>query len=99
MTTYVSTLPMQLHEIPAGIGHMVHLQVGCSSKHSGDNAWRQRQARRVHEVQQQGNAGWVQGVGERHSHQLLPAATTALKQHTVGVQRIEEPTERREGNI
>lgn len=88
---------MQLHEIPAGIGHMVHLQVGCSREHPGDDAWRQRQAGRVHEVEHQGDAGWVQGVGEGHGHELLPAATTALKQHAAGVQGIEEPTERREG--
>ncbi len=88
---------MQLHEIPAGIGHVVHLQVGCNSEHPGDGAWCQREAGGVHEVEQQGDAGWVQGVGERHGHELLPAASAALKQHTAGIQRVEEPTERREG--
>lgn len=87
---------MQLHEIPAGIGHMVHLQVGCNSEHPGDDAWRQREAGGVHEVEQQGDTGWVQGIRERHCHELLPAATTPLKQHTARVHRVEEPTDRRE---
>lgn len=56
--------PVQLHEIPAGICHMVHLQVGCNIKHPGYDACCQREAGGVHEVEQQGDAGWVQGVGE-----------------------------------
>lgn len=92
-----SRSPVPLHEIPAGIGHVVHLQVGCNSEHPGDNAGCQREAGGVHEVEQQGDAGWVQGVGEGHGHELLPAASTPLKQHAVGVQRVEESTEGREG--
>ena len=88
--------PVQVHEILAGIGHVVHLQVGCSSKNPRDNAWRQGEAGSVHEVEQKGDAGRVQGVGERHSRELLPAATTPLEQNTVGVQRVEEPTVGRE---
>lgn len=98
MTADVSS-PVQLHEIPAGIGHVVHLQVCCSSEHPGHDAWCQREVGGVHEVQQQGDAGWVQGVRERHGPELLPAAAAPLKQHSVGVQRVEEPTARREGNI
>lgn len=90
---------MELHEIPAGISHVVHLQIGCNTKHPRGDARCQREARGVHEVEQQGDAGWVQGVGERHSHELIPAATSPLKQHTVRVQRVEEPAERRERNI
>lgn len=87
---------MHLHEIPAGISHVVHLQVGCDSEHPRDSAGSQREAGGVHEVQQQGDAGWVQGAGEAHGHELLPAAATPLKEHTAGVQRVEEPTEERE---
>lgn len=90
---------MQVHEILAGIGHVVHLQVGRGGQHPRDDARRQRQAGGVHEVEQQGDAGRVQGVGERHGHELLPASTAAaatpLEQHTAGVQRVEEPAERR----
>lgn len=89
--------PVQLHEVPAGIGHVVHLQVCCSSEHPGDDARCQREAGSVHEVKQQGDAGWVQRVRERHGRELLPAAATPLKQHAVGVQRVEEPTVRRGG--
>lgn len=73
---------------------MVHLQVGCSGEHPGDDARGQREAGGVHEVEQQGDAGRGQGVGEGHGHEPLPAATAPLKQHTVGVQRVEEPAER-----
>lgn len=90
---------MQLHEVPAGIGHMVHLQVGCGAEHPGDDARCQGEAGGVHEVEQQGDAGWVQIFRQRHGHELLPAATTPLKQHPVGVQRVEEPTERRQGKV
>ncbi len=88
---------MQLHEIPAGISHVVHLQVCRSREHASDDAWRQREAGGVHEVKQQRDAGWVQSVGQGHGHELLPAAATPLKQHTVGVQRVEEPTKARQG--
>lgn len=69
---------MQLHEIPAGLSHVVHLQVDSHSQHPGDNARCQREAGGVHEVKQQGDAGGVQCGGERHSHELLPAPTTPL---------------------
>ncbi|KAG7243427.1 hypothetical protein INR49_011884 [Caranx melampygus] len=91
-----SPSPVQVHEIPACISHVVHLQVGRSSEHPWDDARRQRQAGGVHEVEQQGDAGRVQGVRERHGHELLAAAATPLEQHTAGVQRVEEPAERRE---
>lgn len=52
--------PVQLHEIPAGVGHMVHLQVRGSSEHPRDDVWSQREAGGVHEIKQQGDAGWVQ---------------------------------------
>lgn len=55
--------PVQLHEIPAGICHVVHLQVRCNIKHPGDDAWCQWETGGVHEVEQQGDAGWVEGVG------------------------------------
>lgn len=87
---------MQLHEIPAGVGHVVHLKVCCGGEHAGNDAGRQREAGRVHEVQQQGDAGRVQDVGERHGHELLPTAAAPLQQHVVGVQRVEEPTEERQ---
>lgn len=97
MDVLSSPSPVQLHEIPAGISHVVHLQVGCSSEHPGDDARCQGEAGGVHEVEQQGDAAWVQGVGKRHGHELLPAATASLKQHTVGVQRVKEPTAGRQG--
>lgn len=84
---------MQLHEIPAGINHVIHLQVGGHGEHSGGDAGCQREAGGVHEVEQQGDAGWVQGAGERDK--LLPAATTLLEQRTARVQRVEEPTGRK----
>lgn len=88
---------MQLHELSAGVGHVVHLQVRGSAEHPRDHARSQREPGGVHEVQQQGDAGWVQGVREGHgAEMLLAAATTPLKQHAVGVQRVEEAAEDRE---
>lgn len=85
---------MELHEIPAGVGHVVHLQVRCSAEHPWDDARCQGEAGGVHEVEQQGDAGRGQGVRERHGHEPLPAAAAPLEQHAVGVQRVEEPAER-----
>lgn len=88
--------PVQLHELSAGVGHMVHLQVCGSAEHPRDHARGQREPGGVHEVEQQGDAGRVQGVRERHgAEMLLTAPTTPLKQHAVGVQRVEEPAEDR----
>lgn len=87
---------MQLHEIPAGISHVVHLQVHRDGQHPGDDARCQREAGGVHEVKQQGDAGGVQRGGERHIHEVLPAAAAPLKQRTVGIQRVEETAEKRE---
>lgn len=70
---------MQLHEVPACVSHVVHLQVGSDSQHSGDNARGQREAGGVHEVEQHGDAGWIQRVGERDCRELLTTATVALK--------------------
>lgn len=89
---------MQLHEIPAGVGHVVHLQVGRSGEHAGDDARCQGEAGGVHEVEQQGDAGGIQGVGEGNGHELVPAATAPLKKHTVGVQRVEEATGKEKWN-
>lgn len=85
---------MQLQELSAGVGHVVHLQVGGSAEHPGDQAGGQGEPGGVHEVQQQGDAGRVQGVRQGHgAEMLLAAATTPVQQHAVGVERVEEPAE------
>lgn len=87
---------MQLHELSAGVGHVVHLQVRGSAEHPRGHACSQGEPGGVHEVEQQGDAGRVQGVREGHGAEvLLGAATTPLKQHAVGVQRVEEAAEDR----
>lgn len=86
--------PVQLHELSAGVSHVVHLQVRGSTEHPGDLARSQREPGGVHEVQQQRDAGRVQGVREGHgAEMLLAAAPTPLKQRAVGVERVEEPAE------
>lgn len=73
---------------------MVHLQVCGSTEHPGDHARSQREPGGVHEIQQQRDAGRVQGVREGHgAEMLLAAAPTPLKQRAVGVERVEEPAE------
>lgn len=89
--------PVQLHELSAGVGHVVHLQVHGSAEHPRDHAWSQREPGGVHEVEQQRDAGRVHGVREGHAAEMLPAAApTPLKQRAVGVERVEEPAEDRE---
>lgn len=88
--------PVQLHELSAGVGHVVHLQVCGSAKHPRDRARSQREPGGVHEVEQQRDAGRVQGVREGHGAEMLLAAAAApapLQQCTVGVERVEEPAE------
>lgn len=103
--TVGKSLPVQLHELPACISHMVHLQVGGSAEHPWHHAQGQGKAGGVHEVQQQRDAGGIQGVGEGDGHELLllllllpnGAAAALVKQEPVGIQRVEEATERRRG--
>lgn len=86
--------PVQLHELSAGVSHVVHLQVRGGTEHPGDHARSQREPGSVHEVQQQRDAGRVQGVREGHgAEMLLAAAPTPLQQRAVGVERVEEPAE------
>lgn len=83
---------MQLQELSAGVGHVVHLQVRGGAEDPGDHAGGQGEPGGVHEVEQQRDAGRVQGVREGHGAEVLAAAAaTALEQHAVGVQRVEEP--------
>lgn len=102
--TVGKSLPVQLHELPARISHMVHLQVGGSAEHPWHHAQGQGKAGGVHEVQQQRDARGIQGVGEGDGHELLlllllpaGAAAALVKQEPVGIQRVEEATERRRG--
>lgn len=91
--------PVKLHELPAGVGHVVHLQVGSHGQHSRDHAWCQRETWSVHEVKQQGDTRWIQGVWERHGDELLPTATTPLTQQMPRVQGVEEPAAKKKMNL
>lgn len=92
---------MQLHELPARISYVVHLQVGGSAEHPWYHAQGQGKAGGVHEVQQQRDAGRIQRVREGDGHELLlllllRTGAALVKQEPVGIERVEEATERRQ---